>query len=306
VADHSPFAILEAPSSLGLHAHGVERLPEALLRNGLVERIGAVHAGTVMAPRGDNEIDPETRTLNARLIAEYARELADGVERLVDGGQFPVILGGDCTILLGALLALRRRGRFGLLFIDGHADFYDPFDNPDGEGASLELGLATGRGPDLLANIEGLRPLVRDEDVVAFGFRDHDEQRRYRSPPVPPAILSLDLPAIRRIGIDAAIVQAIERLDRSDLEGFFIHLDADCLPDELMPAVDAPVEGGGLKPEEVVAVLRAAMDTGRAVGIELTIYNPELDPGGTAGRLFADVVVEGLAPISARRDPAAA
>jgi arginase len=290
-----PFAILEAPSSLGLHTHGVERLPEAVLNNGLAERTGAQHAGCVVAPRGDNLIDPETKTLNGQLIAEWSPKLADRVGEVLDSGQTPIILGGDCTILLGVLLALRRRGRYGLLFIDGHADFFDAFDNADGEGASIELALATGHGPERLTDLEGLSPLVRSEDVVAFGYRDHDDQRQYRSPPPDPAILVLDLPAIRRIGLEAAMAQAIERLGRPELDGFVVHFDADVMPDELMPAVDAPVPGGGLQPGEVVEVLRRAFASGRAVGMEVTIYNPDRDPMGAAGRLLTDVVVDGLA-----------
>ena len=101
---------------------------------------------------------------------------------VVGRGEFPILLGGDCSILLGSTLALRRRGRYGLLFIDGHADFYQPEANPNGEAASMDLAFATGHGPELLTNLEGLRPLVRDEDVVAFGFRDAEEQRRVRQP----------------------------------------------------------------------------------------------------------------------------
>ena len=71
------------------------------------------------------------------------------------------MLGGDCTILLGNLLALRRRGRYGLLFLDGHADFYQPSANVNGEAASSELAFATGRGPASLTTFDGLRPLGR-------------------------------------------------------------------------------------------------------------------------------------------------
>ena len=113
-------------------------------------------------------------------------QLADAVADVVERDEFPVLLGGDCSILLGSTLALRRRGRYGLLFIDGHADFYQPEANPNGEAASMDLAFATGRGPELLTNLEGLRPLVRDEDVVAFGFRDAQEQREYGSQPLPP------------------------------------------------------------------------------------------------------------------------
>lgn len=73
----------------------------------------------------------------ARAIARWSPRLAAAVEHVVDTGEFPLILSGDCSILLGAMLALKRRGRFGLLFIDGHADFYQPDGNPNGEAASM-------------------------------------------------------------------------------------------------------------------------------------------------------------------------
>jgi hypothetical protein len=65
------------------------------------------------------------------------------------------VLGGDCSILLGAMLALRRRGRYGLLYIDGDADFYQPEVNPlSGAASASDLAFATGRGPDVVADIE--------------------------------------------------------------------------------------------------------------------------------------------------------
>jgi arginase len=108
--------------------------------------------------------------LNPGAIRDYSLKLADAVGAVLSDGEFPAVLGGDCSILLGNLLALRRRARHGLLFIDGHADFYQPEANVNGEVASSELALATGRGPEVLAAPAGYRPLVRDEDVVAFGI----------------------------------------------------------------------------------------------------------------------------------------
>ncbi len=155
----SRFAVLEAPSILGLRPTGVECLPEALLQAGLLERLRARHAGRVVPETPyDAARDPATLTLNANGIASYSLALADAVGGVLDRGEFPVVLGGDCSILLGNLLALKRRGRFGLLFIDGHADFYNPEANPNGEAASMDLALATGRGPDVVTNIEGRRP----------------------------------------------------------------------------------------------------------------------------------------------------
>ena len=117
-----------------------------MLAEGLGERLEAWRAGRVEPPQYDHHRDPETMLLNPRGIADYSVALADVVERVIDTGEFPVVLGGDCSIVLGCLLALRRRGRHGLLFLDGHADFYQPEAEPNGEAASMELALATGRG----------------------------------------------------------------------------------------------------------------------------------------------------------------
>jgi arginase len=290
------YAIIEAPSILGLKPTGVDRLPTALLQHGLADQLHARRAARVVPTAAyDSRRDPQTLTLNARGIAEYSVQLADAVTDVVERDEFPVLLGGDCSILLGSTLALRRRGRYGLLFIDGHADFYQPQANPNGEAASMDLAFATGRGPELLTNLEGLRPLVRDEDVVAFGFRDAQEQREYGSQPLPPTVLALDLQEVRRLGVKQAAQRAVEHLtapDRPTL-GFFIHLDADVVSDALMPAVDYRTPDG-LSWDELCTVLETALASGRAVGIEITIYNPSLDADGSSGRELARTLIAAL------------
>jgi arginase len=286
-------AIIEAPSTLGLAGDGVERLPGRLLELGLAERIDARRAGRLSIPRKDPLPDPDTLTLNAAAIAAWSPRLADAVEAVLDAGEFPVVLGGDCTIVLGSMLALRRRGRYGLLFIDGNADFFQPEAEPDGEGASMDLAFVTGYGPALLTDLEGRRPLVRPEDAVAFAFRDHEDQLEYGSRPLPAEIQALDLHAVRGLGSEAAARAAVRSLTRGELDGFFIHVDADCLDDAIMPAVDFRLPGG-LSWDELAAALRVALASSKAVGIEIAIYNPRLDEGGSAGRSLTDVLATAL------------
>ncbi|MFB6447881.1 arginase family protein [Bradyrhizobium tunisiense] len=287
------YAIIEAPSTLGLATDGVERLPEQLLDLGFAERIGARRAARLAVPPKDPAPDPETGTLNAWALAAWSPKLADAVEAVLDAGEFPVVLGGDCTILLGAMLALRRRGRYGLFFIDGHADFFQPEAEPNGEGASMDLAFVSGFGPSLLVDIEGRAPLVRPEDAVAFAYRDHRDQEEYGSQPLPEVLKALDLPAVRARGIEAAACEAVDHLTRAELDGFFIHLDADCLDDAVMPAVDFRVPGG-LSWHELSTALRVALASGKAVGLEITIYNPHLDADGSAGRGLADLLAATL------------
>jgi arginase len=292
-----PYRIIEAPSVLGLKPTGVERLPQRLLQEGLAERLGAEVVSRLDPPEYDPVPDPETGTLNASALARWSPELADAVQSVLDGGGFPLVLGGDCSILLGSALALRRCGRYGLLFLDGHADFYQPEANPDGEAASMELAFVTGHGPAQLTALEGLAPLVREQDVVAFGFRDGEEQREHGSQPLPEAILALDLQQVRRLGVEQAARLAVAHLCRPELDGFFVHLDADCLDDALMPAVDYRL-AGGLSHEELVTVLRTALASGRAAGMEVTIYNPSLDRDGSAGRGLVEALEQALGALS--------
>ncbi|MDQ8755784.1 arginase family protein [Sphingosinicella sp. LHD-64] len=288
------YVIVEAPSTLGLATDGVEGLPQRLLELGLADRIGARRAGRLATPPKNPTPDPDTLTLNAGAIAAWSPVLADAVEAVLDAGEFPVVLGGDCTIVLGSMLALRRRGRYGLLFIDGNADFFQPEAEPNGEGASMDLAFATGYGPPLLTDLEGRRPLVRASDSVAFAFRDHEDQAEFGSQPLPAELRSYDLPAIRRLGVEAAAHAAVAHLTREELDGFFIHVDADCLDDAIMPAVDFRVPYG-LSWDELAAALAIALASEEAVGIEITIYNPNLDADGSAGRGLVEVLASALA-----------
>ena len=273
---------------------GVETLPDALLAKGLGERLEARRAGRVEPPRYDHHRDPETMLLNPRGIADYSVALADVVERVVDAGEFPVALGGDCSIVLGCLLALRRRCRHGLLFLDGHADFYQPEAEPNGEVASMELALATGRGPVIVTDLEGMRPLVRDEDVVALGRRDAEIAEAHGSQRIEDtAIRVIDLAEVRKSGTSDAISRAIEQLSRPEIVGFWVHLDADVLDDAVMPAVDYRMPDG-LSWEELATILQFAIASGRAIGLNITIFNPKLDSDGSIAAAFVDALVKGL------------
>jgi arginase len=288
------FAIVEAPSVLGLFPKGVETLPDALLGAGLAERLEARRAGRVEPPAYDARRDSETRLLNPDGLAQYAVALADHLEPMLDAGEFPVVLGGDCSILLGCTLANRRRGRAGLLFLDGHADFYQPEAEPNGEAASMDLALVTGRGPDVVTNIEGRYPLVRDEDVTLLAHRDTADAASHGSQRVEDTNIGvINLHALRDCGARSTARRALERLTTPNLDGFWIHLDADVLDDAIMPAVDYRMPGG-LQWDELTTILRTALASGKALGIDITIFNPKLDKDGSIARRFTAAIGEGL------------
>lgn len=100
------YAIIEAPSVLRLFLRGVEHLPMALLDAGLTDAIGWRHAGRVTPPPYDAELDPATKLLNPTGLRDYAQKLADATGDVLDSGDVPIVLVGDCSILLRTMLAL--------------------------------------------------------------------------------------------------------------------------------------------------------------------------------------------------------
>ena len=155
-------AVLDAPSNLGLRpptttsVPGCAKAPGALRDQGLLARLHARDAGCLTPARYDpGDWRPGDGVCHAAEIADYAVRLADRIGAIVDAGEFPVVLGGDCSILVGAALAMRRRAiadelPYGLVYIDGHSDFRHPGNaSYVGAAAGEDLALATGRGqPD--------------------------------------------------------------------------------------------------------------------------------------------------------------
>jgi arginase len=291
------YSVIDAPSGLGLRSTGVDGLPDALRAAGLLDGVPDVqYAGRVPVPAHVSTRDAASGILNADGIRTFSVALAERVASAVDSGRFPLVLGGDCSILLGVALALRRRGRFGLFFIDGHADFYSPGAEPNGEMASMELGVVTGREPAALAELDGRRPLVREDDVVVFGFRDAESAAEYGSPDVRgTAMRVFDLADVRRLGASAAAREGLRVLEGRGVEGYWIHLDADVLHDDVMPAVDYRMPDG-LWSHELTDVLSVVLGSPLVVGMDVTIYNPALDNGErSAGRALARAITAAFA-----------
>jgi arginase len=274
----------------------VERAPEALLAAGLADGLSARPAGRVPATGYSAVRDPATKIMNPQALSDYSRRLADAVAAVLDRAEFPVVLGGDCSILLGTMLALRRRGRYGLLYIDGDADFYQPDVNPlRGAASASDLAFATGCGPDIVCDIEGRRPLVRDDDVVVFGCRDAADRERRGCQPLPADMLVVDRDQVRRLGAAEAAQAAVTFLTREGgpEDGFWIHIDADVFDETIMRAVDDP-RPGGLAWDDVAKAVRTAVGSGRAAGLQVAIYNPDIDGDGSNGRGLAATVREAL------------
>lgn len=302
MADHPrrPYSLIEAPTNLGLKPPvrgkqpGVRRMPDALKAAGIMEALQIISSVCVEAPPYVPDRDPVTRVRNLHAIPDYSLQLAQAVGQALDSGTFPIVLGGDCTVTLGTTLALRERGRYGLMFIDGHCDYLTPTSTGTGGAAGMDLALACGVGPDVLTNLKGLRPYTRNEDVVILADHDITEDDPYPEPAFFKAKLKrIDLDAIRDVGIQFAANTAIKHMQTRGVDGYWIHVDVDVLSSYVMPAVDSP-SPVGLTYAELTTLLQGVVSDNLAVGIQFTIFDPDLDPRGRLARELVQAIAAGL------------
>jgi arginase len=264
-------------------------LAGAVRDQGFVRRIGAEDGGCVTPPRYQYQgWKPGDGVFNAGGMATYTRKLADRVEAFVADGKFVVLLGGECSNLLAPALALRRLGRYGVVYLDGHSDFRTVDNSPYvGAAGGEALALVTGRGQLDLTDLEGRRPYVQDSDAVLLGIRADDEYAadvEKAGIPCWPAATVADDPA-------AAANATLQHL--GGLDGFWVHLDVDILDAAVMPAVDSP-DPGGIDHAQLRALLQPLLTSPKCVGIDIGIFDPDLDPDGRYAAELTDTLVAAL------------
>ncbi|EQD71743.1 Arginase/agmatinase/formiminoglutamase [mine drainage metagenome] len=295
-------SILAAPTNLGLRppepgaVPGTAKAPEALRDAGLYRRLialGAADAGVVLPGRYLDDVEVGApRARNQKAIVEHAIRLAARIGDELNQSRTPLILGGDCSLLLGAGLALSRRGRFGLVHIDGHTDFRHP-DNTSqcASVAGEDLAVAVGRHRAALADIEGRRPYFRPDDTVHIGYRETDEHVQELR-----GVVSLVVSAqeVREMGGGHWGRRVLDLLKDRGTSGYWLHLDVDVLDPIWMPAVDSPTPGG-LAPAELMALLTELVPS--ASGAEVTIFDPDLDPDGKLATFLTDLLATGLSQL---------
>jgi arginase len=282
--------VVGAPSAIGIRPHEdgtVRRLdlaPNALRRHGLASRLSADDVGDVLPPQRYEDLErPEGRCRNEADVAAFSRDLASRIVELE--GKFVTLVGGDCSILLGALLGLRNAGHYpvGLVYIDAHADFATLAESLSGSSCSMNLSLATGRAELPLATLAGEEPLVAGSRVVHLGRRDDAEPAYGHAALASFGVLDVPCRTVAELGVAQAADLSLARVGEIE-GGFWIAFDVDVIDPTLMPAVDSPI-AGGLDFEQSSELLGRLVRHPRALGLQLSIFDPTLDRGDGAERL---------------------
>ena len=287
-----PLTILEAPLDCSGTGRGEERAPAALLDAGLGELLGAGTAGVADALIRDSARDPTTGVVGAVEIRRAAASIAAGAEQILEAGELPVVVGGDCTLLLGVFDAVEAG--CGLWFVDGHADFYDGASSPTGEAADMDLAILTGHGPagwygDADAPLDPRSVFVLGHRPDELGADTAHENARVDS-----AIRARTTAQVRDRG--AAATGAEARAALGDRPAW-LHIDLDVVDETALPAVTYP-QPLGLGWDELISLARPLAAAPNLLGVSIADFNPDRDAEG----IHAERTVEAIASILSARN----
>ena len=280
-----------------------------MIAAGLLEALGGPPVTQLPRPVYSPEPQAGTRIRNGRTMRDFNLALAAAVRDVRRGGEFVLVIGGDCSILLGALAGARAEGPVSLIHIDGHSDFRHPgnydVDRNLGAAAGMDLALATGRGEPLATEWPGVDgPLVADADAIQVGERESRDPD-FAWPDVRhTAIDTIDVFEALAIGPEGVAARIATVLAAKPDQGFWMHLDVDVLDEAVMPAVDSP-GSPGIPPDDLVEIMRPLVADERCRGMTVTVFDPDLDPHGRYAHAIVSLLARLPFPVSAAAEPVA-
>jgi arginase len=285
-----PITFVGVPVDSVGRAGGTEHAPAALRELGLPDALDARDAGDLdVRIRGD-ERDPETGIVASPDVLATTATLRGAVAEVISGGARPLLAGGCCSEVPGALAGARDAlGRIGLAYLDGHLDLYDGETSPTGEAADMPISVAFGRGPAAWVEVAGGPSLFLD-DAALVGYRDKEESESYgmlQPEELGSGLTHLSVDEVRRAGPAAVGERVAAAL--SERGPTWLHLDVDVLDQDVFPATDYLMPNG-MTWEELMPVLAPIASSRSVAGLSLGCYNPDKDPGRECGRALVGAI----------------
>ncbi|HEY8083344.1 MAG TPA: arginase family protein [Solirubrobacterales bacterium] len=291
----SAFALVGVPIDSVGRSGGAELSPTVLRDLGLTEAIGAEDRGDLdVSIRGD-ERDVETGIVASPDVLAATATIRASVAEVISEGSRPLLLGGCCAELPGALAGARDAlGEVGLVHLDGHLDLYDGTTSPTGEAADMPVSVVLGRGPRQWVEAAGGASTAPERTAIV-GYRDREESLRYgmaQPEEVGPELSHTSVEGVRAEGPSEAARRIAASLAAQ--APFWLHFDVDVLDEGVFPATDYLMPNG-MTLEELLGVLRPLTSSPALIGASLACYNPEKDDGLACGRALVQTLEAAMA-----------
>jgi arginase len=234
---------------------------------------------------------------NAGQATASLRRLADRLGPVLARGDFALVLGGNCTIALGVMAALRRLGSGapGLVYVDRHYDLNTPDSTTDGalDWMGMAHALALPGCADILTDAFGPRPLLEPSQVAWLGVqpeRATDWEREQA------ARFGLHVATSQALAADPASA-ATAALDHLPAGPLAVHIDVDVLDFTDAPlAEDTGGRNTGPTLSQAEQALMVAAREPRVRALSIGELNPTRSTGDPdALPRFADSIARILA-----------
>jgi len=277
-------ALLGVPTAAGAHSPGQEKAPALLREAGLPERLA--RAGLAVNDLGDLPVAPfvvdrtERRAQNAPAVTAVARAVAGAVRPAARRDERLLVVGGDCTILLGVVAGLLYAGdpgdRLGLAYLDAHPDLNTPVGVVQGAldwmGLAHLLGEAT--AVEQLSHLGPRFPLLDDDEVALLGV-------------IPSEVTEWERKVIARRGLHqvscdelaadpAGIADLVGRRLEDHAGRFAVHFDVDAIDYVDFPIADnAYQRNQGLTLGQALETVAALAGRPGFAGLVVSQVNPD-------------------------------
>jgi len=289
--------VMGVPMDLGSGRRGVDMGPSAIRIAGLEDRLREL--GHIVVDEGDLDIknieELKVGDVRARFLSEIARasrQVAGKVTKIVERGEFPLVLGGDHSIsagtVSGIVAAARKQGKkVGLLWIDAHGDINTPETSPSGNIHGMPVAALLGEGPSELTSLAGDGPKVDPANVALVGIRSLDDGEKARLKRFGVQVHTMS--DVDRHGIHRIMKKALARVTAGT---GYVHVsfDLDAVDPTVAPGVGTPVKGG-LDYREAHLIMELLHDSGVMTSLEMVEVNPILDDRNSSA-LFAVELVQ--------------
>ncbi|HLX62711.1 MAG TPA: arginase [Planctomycetota bacterium] len=306
--DAPRIGLIGVPMDLGTHLRGVDMGPSAIRVAGINAKLASLgyrvhdrgnvsvtsaHAASEAERKSSRLSSPRSKSLCfAPLVARVCSDLSLRVEKSLDNGEIPLVLGGDHSIAMGTLGGLARHAKkhgkkFGLLWVDAHGDCNTVETSPSGNIHGMPMAVALGHGPRLLTGIAGVRPMMAAARTVLMGARDLDLGERANI-----KRFGIHVYTMRQLderGVFECVREALQILT-DGTDGFHLSFDIDSVDPSVAPGVGTPVSGG-LTIREAHLIMELIADSRAMRSCELVEVNPALDVRNTTAHLASELLM---------------
>jgi arginase len=292
--------IIGVPMDLGQSRRGVDMGPSALRVAGLQSRLKQLghqveDFGNVVVKQAEELHYGEKHAKYLDEIAETCKGLAGIVEKTLDEGFLPLVLGGDHSIAVGSCSGVsaffrKQKKKIGYLWLDAHGDMNTPESSPSGNVHGMPLAALIGYGAPELVLLLDYQPKVEPRNVAIVGVRDLDTKERRLVKDS--GVHAFTMRDIDERGMREVMSEAL-RIASGDTDGIAVSLDMDFMDPGDAPGVGTPIRGGVTYREGHLAMEMIA-DSEAMVSLEIVEINPVIDLHNKTALLGVEMILSAL------------